>query len=186
MLNDFVTGIFGNRDARRIVPNIVESLKIARNKRVPIIYLCTNLEDGDKLVKLWGAHAIKGTKGAEIISQLKPDKNDTIVYKKLYSGFDNEMFMFDAFLKDLEVDTLIFMGLYADICIINNVTHAFHLGYDTVVVRDCTITTDNDHEFIYQYMKDLYDTKIIDKDVLDLYADNYGSSKRNDDNVLQN
>lgn len=167
MLNDFVTGVFGSYDAQRIVPNIVESLKIARDKEIPIIYLCTNLEEGDKLIKLWGIHAMKGTKGADIISQLKPDKKDTIIYKKLYSGFENEMF--NSFLKDLKIDTLIFTGLYTDICVLNNVVCAFHLGYNTIVIRDCTIATDKDHEFAYQYMKDLYDTKIIDKDVLDLY-----------------
>lgn len=176
MLNDFVTGVFGCYDAQRIVPNIIQSLKIARSKEIPIIYLCTNLlnskmlsEEGDKLIKIWGVHAIKGTKGAEIISQLKPDKNDTIIYKKLYSGFDNEML--NSYLKDHKIDTLIFTGLYTDICILNNVAHAFHLGYDTIVVRDCTIVTDKYHEFAYQYMKDLYDTKIIDKDVLNLYIE---------------
>lgn len=167
MLNDFVTGVFGSYDAQRIIPNIVQSLKIARNKEVPIIYLCTNLEEGDKLIKIWGVHAIKDTKGAEIISQLKPDKNDTIIYKKLYSGFENEMF--NSYLKDHKIDTLIFTGLYTDICILNNVVYAFHLGYDTTIVRDCTIATDQDQEFDYQYMKDLYNTKIIDKDDLELY-----------------
>lgn len=171
MLNDFVTGVFGCYDAQRIVPNIVQSLKIARNKEVPIIYLCTNLEEGDKLIKLWGVHAIKGTKGAEIIPQLKPDKNDTIIFKKLYSGFDNEML--NSFLKDHKIDTLIFTGLYTDICILNNVVYAFHLGYDTIVIRDCTIATDQDQEFDYQYIKDLYNTKIIDKDDLELYIGEY-------------
>ena len=169
MLNDFVTGVFGSYNAKRIVPNIVESLKIARCKGIPIIYLCTNLETGDKLIELWGTHAMKGTKGAEIISQLKPYENDMIIYKKLYSGFENKMFT--SLLKDLKIDTLIFMGLYADICILNNVTHAFHLGYDTIVVWDCTISADNGHEFVYQYMKDVYDTKIIDKDVLESYIE---------------
>ena len=174
MLNDFVTGVFGCYDAQRIVSNIIESLKIARSKEIPIIYLCTNLlnskmlsEEGDKLIKIWGVHAMKGTKGAEIVPQLKPDKNDTIIYKKLYSGFENGML--NSFLKDHKIDTLIFTGLYTDICILNNVVYAFHLGYDTTIVRDCTIATDQDQEFDYQYMKDLYNTKIIDKDDLELY-----------------
>ncbi len=167
MLNDFVTGIFGSYDAQIMVPNIVQLLKVARDKEIPIIYLCTNLEEGDRLIKIWGVHAIKGTKGAEIISQLKPDKNDIIIYKKLYSGFGNDML--NSFLKDHKIDTLIFTGLYTDICILNNVVYAFHLGYNTIVVRGCTIATDQDQEFDYQYMKDLYDTKIIDKDDLELY-----------------
>lgn len=167
MLNDFVTGIFGSYDAQIIVPNIVQLLKIARNREIPIIYMCTNLEEGDKLIKIWGIHAIKGTKGAEIISELKPDKNDLIIHKKLYSGFDNEML--NSFLKDNKIDTLIFTGLYTDICIINNVVYAFHLGYNTIVVRGCTIATDKDQEFYYQYMNDLYNTKIINKDDIELY-----------------
>ena len=90
-----------------------------------------------------------------------------VYFKKLYSGFDNEML--NSFLKDHKIDTLIFTGLYTDICILNNVVYAFHLGYDTTIVRDCTIATDQDQEFDYQYMKDLYNTKIIDKDYLELY-----------------
>ncbi len=165
MLNDFVTGVFGGYDAQRIVPNIVQLLKVARRKGIPIIYFCTNLEEGDKLIKLWGKHAMKGTKGAEIVPQLKPDKNDRIIYKKFYSGFNDEIL--NSFLKDLKVDTIVFVGLYTDICILNNVAYAFHLGYDTIVIRDCTAATDQDQEFDYQYMKDLYNTKIINKDILE-------------------
>jgi nicotinamidase-related amidase len=169
MLNDFVTGVFESSDAQKIVPNIVESLKIARSKQIPIIYMCTRLEEGDKLIKLWGIHAIKGTEEAEIIPQLKPDKNDMIVYKKLYSGFYDEKFT--SFLKDLKIDTLIFTGLYTDICVLNNVASAFHLGYNTSVVLDCTVSTDGGYELVCPYMRNLYDTKIITNDSLALYIE---------------
>lgn len=167
MLNDFVTGVFGSCDAQKIVPDIAESLKIARSKGIPVIYMCTNLEEGDKLINLWGVHAINGTEGAEIVRELKPDKDDMIVYKKLYSGLYDENIT--SFLKDNKIDTLIFTGLYTDICVLNNVAHAFHLGYNTTVVLDCTTSSDGGYEFVCEYMRDLYDTKIIIKDSLDAY-----------------
>lgn len=167
MLNDFVTGVFGSNDAQKIVSDIDESLKMARSKGVPVMYMCTNLEKGDKLINLWGMHAIKGTEGAEIVQQLKPENDDIIVYKKLYSGFDDERFV--SFLKDRKIDTLIFTGLYTDICILNNVSNAFHLGYDTIVISDCTISSYGGYEFVCEYMRDLYGTKIINKNSLDKY-----------------
>jgi nicotinamidase-related amidase len=35
----------------------------------------------------WPEHAILGTKGAEMVEELRPEKTDFIVKKRRYSGF---------------------------------------------------------------------------------------------------
>lgn len=163
MINDFVTGSLGNKNARNIVPKIAALIKKAHNTGIPVIYLqdCHTLID--KELKIWGPHAMKGTKNSEIIPELKPEKNDTVIQKKWYSAFvDPEL---PAKLKELEADTLIFVGVSTDICVQNNVGHAYFSGYNTIVLRDCTASIDESaFEHSLTYMKNIYGTEITISD----------------------
>src|SRR5574344_642727 len=88
MLNDFVTGALGCDRARAIVPAVANLLEAAREKGVPVIYCNdSHLKDIDHELKHWGNHAIRGTKGAEIIPELKAMPEDYIILKRRYSGF---------------------------------------------------------------------------------------------------
>lgn len=163
MVNDFVTGKFGNERARAIVPNIVSLLETARKQNIPVIYIVDAHSHSDPELKIWGEHAMKGTSGAEIIPELKPDKSDFVLEKTWYSGF------IDAQLPDLltklGVDTIIFTGVSADICVQNNVAFAYFSGYKTIVPKDCTASIDEKtYELSLKYMKNIYGTEITTSD----------------------
>ena len=66
MLNDFVTGALKCDRGLAIVPQTAKLLDGARKAGVPVIF-CNDahLKDIDHELKLWGDHAIAGTKGAE-------------------------------------------------------------------------------------------------------------------------
>ena len=159
MINDFVTGKIGSLRAQKIVPNIAALLKKARKQGISVIYLRDAHMVNDKELGIWGQHAMKDTQGSEIIPELKPEKNDITIEKKWYSGFvDTEL---PAILKKMGADTLIFVGVSTDICVQNNVGHAYFSGYRTIVPQDCTASIDEAaHEQALKYMKSIYGAEI--------------------------
>jgi nicotinamidase-related amidase len=159
MINDFVTGKLGSERAQKIIPNITSLLKKARKQGIPIVYLRDAHTSTDKEMNIWGEHAMKGTEGSEIVWQLKPEKNDIVIEKNWYSGFvDPEL---PDVLKKLGVDTLIILGVSTDICVQNNVGHAYFSGYKTIVPPDCTASIDEHaQEQAIKYMKTIYGAEI--------------------------
>ncbi len=72
---------------------------------------------------------------------------------------------FPQVLKKLGADTLIFTGVSTDICVQNNVGHAYFSGYKTIVPRDCTASIDEEsYELALKYMKKIYGTEITTSD----------------------
>jgi nicotinamidase-related amidase len=163
MINDFVTGKLGSERAQKIVPNIASLLKKARKQGISIIYLRDAHTATDKEISIWGQHAMKDTQGSEIIPELKPEKNDTVIEKKWYSGFVDTGL--PAILKKTGAETLIFVGVSTDICVQNNVGHAYFSGFGTIVPQDCVASIDeNAHEQALKYMKDIYGARITTSD----------------------
>ncbi len=163
MINDFVTGKLGSAQAQRIVPNVANLIKKAREQGIPIIYLRDAHTAADREMDIWGEHAMKGTGGSEIVPELEPEKTDIVIEKRWYSGFvDTEL---PSVLKRLGVDTLIILGVSTDICVQNNVGHAYFSGYRTIVPQDCTASIDERaQEQAIKYMKNIYGAEITSSD----------------------
>ena len=154
MLNDFVTGALGCDRGRAIVPATAQLLDAARAAGVPVIF-CNDahLPGIDRELLIWGDHAIKGTKGAEVIPELKLCDKDFVVPKRRYSGF----FQTDILLKELGVKTVIMTGLHAHMCVRHTSADAFCLGYDVVVAKEATDSfTEEDYKNGLAYLKTCY------------------------------
>ena len=166
MLNDFVTGSLKCERAQRIIPNIQRLLKVARKKRMPIIYTNdTHLPGIDEELELWPQHAIVGTKGAEIIEELKPRKDDYVIQKRRYSAFFGTYL--DLLLRELKVDTLVLVGLVTNVCIQNTAADAFFRGYRIIVPEDCVeAINEGAQKSGIEYMKTIYGCKITNLDEL--------------------
>ena len=87
MLEDFVYGPLKNERAKRIIPNIAKLLDHGRKNDWIIIFSNDAHKKGDPDEKVWGKHAMAGTKGAQVIKELKPVKGDYILPKRFYSSF---------------------------------------------------------------------------------------------------
>ncbi len=161
MLNDFVTGTLGCDRGRAIVDDLAYLLKIARNKNIPVVYANdSHLKGIDHELKHWGDHAIRGTKGAEIIPQLEAQPEDYIVPKRRFSGF----FQTDLhiLLQELEVDTVIVTGLHTHMCCRHTCADAYCYGYDIIVPKETTNAfTEEDYESGLKYLKEVYGAKIL-------------------------
>ncbi len=166
MLNDFVTGAGICACGLSVVPRTVKVVNSPRKPGVPVIF-CNDahVKDIDHELKLWGDHAIAGTKGAEIIPELAACDKDYIVPKRRYSGFLHTDL--DLLLKELGADTVIMTGLHTHMCVRHTTADAYCLGYNIVVAKDATDSfTQEDYDYGIKYLKDVYGAEITDVDSL--------------------
>ncbi|MEM3402800.1 MAG: isochorismatase family cysteine hydrolase, partial [Candidatus Hadarchaeales archaeon] len=76
MIRDFVTGKLGFKGAEEAAKKLKPVLEVAREKGLPIIYICDSHKKSDPEISIWGEHAMKGTRGAEVIDELSPRKGE--------------------------------------------------------------------------------------------------------------
>jgi ureidoacrylate peracid hydrolase len=81
----------------------------------------------------------KGSWSAAVVDQLVIAQSDIQIDKYRMSGFwDTPL---DSVLRNLGVTTLLFAGVNADQCVMCTLQDANFLGYDCVLLQDCTATT---------------------------------------------
>jgi nicotinamidase-related amidase len=161
MLNDFINGKLRLEGIEDIVQNIQKLLESARQRNIPIIY-CNDAHDiKDRELKIWGEHAIKGTKGAQVIKELKPMSNDYVITKNTYSAFFNTKLkeLLQSFYKGQGANFLIVTGIHTDICVKHTVYDAFLNGYNITVAEDGVKALPLMDKPILKYMKEKYDIK---------------------------
>ena len=162
MLNDFILkgAVLEVPAARKIIPNIKEKIEEAREKKIPVIYVCDSHKKGDKEFEIWPPHAIKETEGAQVIKELSPEPGDYLVEKTTYSGFYNTEL--DDLLKRLDVKELIVTGTVTNICVMYTVSDAVLRGYKVRVLKDCVAgLNDEDHKFALRQMENVLKAEII-------------------------
>lgn len=156
MLNDFITGSLKCERGLRIIPRIGELIKAAHAASVPVIHVCdAHIKGVDKELDVWGDHAIRGSKGAEIITELAPEGGDIVILKRRYSGF----FQTDLqlLLEELNIGTLIVCGLQAHLCVRHTAADAFQWGYKVVIPDDgVEAFTEEAYATSLVYMKETY------------------------------
>ncbi len=164
MLNDFIYGSLKCERAKPIIPKIKRLLSEARRRGIPVIYANdSHIPKVDHEFKLWGEHAVKGTWGAKVIDELRPEEGDYVIEKRRYSAFYETGL--DMLLRELGVDTLVLTGLHTNMCVKHTAADAFYRGYSIVVVKDCVQAfTEEDHEWGLKYMSKVYGARIVGLD----------------------
>jgi len=167
MLNDFLYKECNPKLACErgfiIIPNIKKLIEAARESNVPVVYSNDAHLPNDSELKIWGPHAMKRTKGAEVISELKPASMDYQVEKRTYSGFFETGL--DTLLRSLGVDMLYITGLHTNMCDQHTSADAFFRGYKIKVVEDAVNAfTEQDHLQGLKYLNFAYGAELIDTD----------------------
>ena len=142
MQNDFISGSLGSDEAKKIVPKVKERIEKAI-KDGEDIYFTKDTHYEDYLNTKEGQflpvkHCIENTSGHDICDELKPyEKNAKNIFIKNTFGY-----------KDLpqylnEYDSITFVGLCTDICVVSNVvlTKAFYPEKNIIVKNDCCAGT---------------------------------------------
>lgn len=97
----------------------------------------------DPLPKNGAPVLTQGSWAAAVVDELEQHPTDILIDKYRMSGFwDTPL---DSILKNLGKTTLLFAGVNADQCVMATLQDANFLGYDCILLRDCTATTSPDY-----------------------------------------
>jgi ureidoacrylate peracid hydrolase len=126
---------------RLIAPQLAV-INAARQADVPVVFVCDqhrpNLRRDREFLKRI-PHCTEGTWAVKVVDALEPRPDDIYVVKRRYSGFFSTDL--DLTLKDIEVDSIIVMGVVTNICVRSTVHDGFFLGYRVFVPEDCVAAT---------------------------------------------
>jgi len=133
MQDEMVKGVH-NRD--RVIGHIQKLIEHFHKKNHAVIFTQeyhTSNDDHDFLK--WGKHCFKGTKGVEIIKELKGYKHK-LIRKKRYSAFFKTGL--EKFLKEKKVKRLFITGIYTEFCVLSTALDAYYRDYDIYIVKDAS------------------------------------------------
>lgn len=141
--------------AGAVVRTIATILKVARARRVPVVYLQTgykpDLSNGGGEAspnprketalclmrarpELKGKLLVEGTWDFQIVDQLQPQPGDVVVLKTRYSGFAGTTL--DSTLRVRGIRYLFFVGIATNVCVESTLRDAYFNEYWPVLVRD--------------------------------------------------
>ena len=162
MLNDFVLpgAPLEVPTARQVVPAIKARIEQARARGTAIIYLCDAHSQHDQEFKVWPSHAVKGTKGAQVVEEIAPRPEDLVIEKTTYSAFYRTRL--EEELKRLKVARLIIVGVLTNICIFFTAVEAVVRGFGVEVPRDSVATvSQREQDFALEQMEKVFKVKLI-------------------------
>ena len=130
--------------ARAVVPRIQEMLHAFRSAGMPVFHIVREYrEDASDVEKfrvqkfLAGAvYAVPGTRGCEIVDELRPLSGEYRIVKKRFSAFMNTEL--DLVLRRLDVEGLVICGTQYPNCIRTTVYDAVAYDYAVTVLTDAT------------------------------------------------
>lgn len=145
MQNDFIDGALGTKEAVAIVPNVIEKIKNFDGK---VIYTrdthYENYMETQEGKNLPVPHCIKGTEGWDIRSEIDALRTEDAIDKPTFGSAE-----FGQLLKELDaewknqgetgVESVTFIGLCTDICVISNamIAKAFLPEVPVIVDASC-------------------------------------------------
>ncbi len=162
MLQDFIEdwGTLKVEGAKEIIPFIATLRKEFKNNGAPVIYLCDSHSNDDPEFKLWPPHCVEGTKGANVVEELKPKAGDIVIKKTTYSGFFGTTL--NETLKSLGVGKIYITGVAMNICVHYTAVDARMLGYDVIVPLNCVRgLTKEDEEYMKKQFQYVLNIKLI-------------------------
>ncbi len=164
MLNDFVRegAPLEVPATRKIIPFIRSAIDTAHARGMPVIFICdAHAPDDKEFAKFgWPRHAVRGTRGAQVIDELRPAVTDPVVLKTTYSGFYNTDL--DEILKRLGVDAVRITGCVTHICVLFTAADAVLRDYRVTVEEEgvAGIATE-DHDAALRIMQNVLGVSVI-------------------------
>ncbi|MBV9048163.1 MAG: cysteine hydrolase [Solirubrobacterales bacterium] len=136
MQNDFVKqgGSLLVPDAEATVPAIKGLLDLARAGQMRVVYSQDTHRQGDPEWEMWPEHCREGSWGWQIVDELAPSVDDTVLRKLSYDAFYGTPL--DHLLRLWGVDTLVICGTVANISVQYTAASAALRRYAVVIPRD--------------------------------------------------
>jgi nicotinamidase-related amidase len=133
------------QEGRAIIPNLQRLLGESRKKGFPVIFACDSFLEGDFIFKgRMKVHALRGTKGAEVVDDLKPEPTDMILPKRRFSAFFKTDL--DPTLRMLGVDTIVVTGITTEVCVLMTVMDGLSHDFSAIILEDCTASRNKEFQ----------------------------------------
>ncbi len=163
MINDFLEpkgALYCGEEVRKIISPLKEKLASFRRQKAPIIYLCDQHAPDDPEFEAFPPHAVKGTWGAQVITELSPQEGEVIIPKTRFSGFFRTPL--EEILRQKRVTTVCLTGVCTSICVMDTAADAFFRDFKIEVFKDCVGDFDQEmHAFALRRMERIYKAKIL-------------------------
>jgi ureidoacrylate peracid hydrolase len=157
------------QEYQRIIPKVKELIMFCRDRKIPIFYT-EAVREASGIDLLTRFHrllplareerlkvpiTVRGTWDAQTINEIKPMASDLIVIKRRDGAFqDTEL---RVWLQSEGINTLVFCGIDTSICVETSLREAFNIGYDVILVSNCTASGNNRHyETTLERVRDYY------------------------------
>ncbi len=132
------------KNAYSTIPKIKKILSFFREKKWNIFHIIREyLPDASnvEIVRIKDfengkKYCVKGTKGAEIVDELKPIGYEYVIKKPRFSAFMNTQL--DFILKRLKISNIVICGTQYPNCIRCSAYDSISYGYETIVLTDAT------------------------------------------------
>lgn len=123
MQNDFIDGSLGTKEAKNIVPNVIEKIKQYEKEEASIFYTkdthFDNYLDTQEGKKLPVEHCIKGTNGWMIPNNVLRDHQGYVIEKYTFGSKDLYDYLYKEYSNE-QFTSIELIGLCTDICVISN------------------------------------------------------------------
>lgn len=124
-------------EGKAIIPNLQRLLAEGRKRGFPIVFACDSFLEGDFIFKgRMKIHSLRGTQGAEVIDDLKPEPKDIILAKRRFSAFFKTDL--DQTLRTLGVDTIVVTGMTTEVCVLMTVMDGLSHDFSAILLEDCS------------------------------------------------
>lgn len=131
-------------ESRPTISPIRSLLSNARKVKVPVIFTQDWHRADDAEFLIWPPHAVEGTRGAQVIPEIKCRRSDYFVRKRTYDAFFATDL--DLLLRQKGIKYLVISGTVANICVLHTASSACLRGYEVVVPID-TISALNPFDY---------------------------------------
>ena len=169
--NSFIDGELGTQEAREIVPRIVDKINNYSNKNNTLLLMTKDTHQNNYLDTLEGTmlpipHCIENTEGWSINKDIKDAvkahdflgySSKKIIKSRIYKNTFGSDDLRDLLVKEKDnIESVEFVGLCTDVCVISNVLMARQALPDTPIYVDascCSGTTVEKHNAALEVMK---------------------------------
>jgi len=121
---------------RVIIPNLQKLIRESRKRGFPIVFACDSFLEGDFIFRgRMKVHSLRGTKGGEVIDDLRPEPTDILLPKRRFSAFFKTDL--DQTLRTLGVDTIVVTGVTTEVCVLMTVMDGLSHDFSAIFLEDC-------------------------------------------------
>ncbi|MEM5793949.1 MAG: isochorismatase family cysteine hydrolase [Candidatus Aenigmatarchaeota archaeon] len=151
----------------KLIKKVKNLIEFCRSKKIPIIYTQHTIKPDKSNAEIGEPEnvraCIEGTKGWEIIEEIKPKDKDIIIRKDRFDAFFKTNL--EEILEGLNIGTVILCGVLTNNCVRATAEGAYQRNYKVIIVSDCCGAT--------SYVRGISHKKVHDFTLKDLEGRTY-------------